>query len=409
MVETSQHPLNAEDFIQKSDASLKAKSNDLSPGGKKSKRNQKSKTQHHLKDKQEIIEEIQAPEVVVTHQDALLVQKVVDQPILIERVEQKDTTVIHKPVIHEVHEQKTIEVHEKPLTRIFKEAPVIEKYEEAPVELRLHNELSLEEKEQITGKVVEVNEKKGETVASIQAKEQVKEVIYKPSVEIHERNLITEIHQRPVIKVYEQPITKTIIEKPVIKKFVYENSAQEVIESQHPETFIDYSASQHHKRGFHVSQQTLRDEQPLSKPVIQQQQIPQQQLPQQHAGSFASSSSSSLTMQQSKTKMDKETQFKDTQFKDTQFKKQVKSNESVFQWDQIDWKQVQELNGMFMNWAWKNSFTFAKYGFFWPYYVAKLYLSLWYFMLFTLPWRGGSWMSQRMGFQGRNNGKSDRR
>lgn len=398
MVETSQqHQINAEDFIQKSDASLKAKANvqhDLSPGGKKSKRNQKFKAQqHHPKDKQEIIEEIQAAEVVVTHQDPLLVQKVVDQPILIERVEQKDTTVIHKPVIHEVHEQKTIEVHEKPLTRIFKEAPVIEKYEEAPVELRLHNELSLEEREQITGKVVEVNEKKGETVASIQAKEQVKDIVYKPTVEIHERNLITEIHQRPVIKVYEQPITKTIIEKPVIKKFVYENSTQEVIESQHPETFIDYSASQHHKRGFHVSQQTLREEHHESKTIQQQQQPISQQ---QHAGSFASSSSV-----QTKPKMERESQ---------QLKKQSSSNnENVFQWDQMNWKQIQQWNGLLMSWFWKNSFSFAKYGFFWPYYAAKLYFTLWYFFLFTLPWRSGAWMSQRMGLQRESGAKSDRR
>ncbi|KAL0481068.1 hypothetical protein AKO1_012842 [Acrasis kona] len=156
-------------------------------------------------------------------EEAPLVTKIVDKPVLTEVKDIKNLNVVHKDLVHEIHEQPIVEIARKPETVLVKEQPLIKtvtaplKMEEFGVSQHVDLDFSSPvERTQVYSDAKHIN--LNETIKSVQTRE---------VIERHIVPTVTEIHEQKIVNVIEQPIVRTYHEAPIVREVAYSELVDE--------------------------------------------------------------------------------------------------------------------------------------------------------------------------------------
>jgi len=156
--------------------------------------------------------------------EAPIVTKIVEKPVLAEVRGIKNLNVVHKDIVQEIHEQPIIEIARRPETVYVKEQTLIETVM-APAKFETYGEQQAVELN--FSKPVETTQQVND-VRHVNLKETIKGVEVHETIERHIIPTITEIHEQKIVNVIEQPIIRTFHEAPIVREVEYTGLVEEV-------------------------------------------------------------------------------------------------------------------------------------------------------------------------------------
>jgi len=149
-----------------------------------------------------------------TWREAPIITNFVEKPIV--------TEVIEKPSL-EIHRQQHItEIHEKPQV-VFQEQPLIVQERQAPLYRRVTEQVLTEDRREapiaVANPYLGVQPhfvREAEIRNEIAEAPILKQVIEKPSVEVHQQPIVTEVIEKPAVEIHEQEIIRKFREAPTV-------------------------------------------------------------------------------------------------------------------------------------------------------------------------------------------------